>query len=489
MRSALSPTIASRHSPFRRFALSCLAASLCAASLLPTVSAQEVRFAQSIAPILANDCLICHGGDRTDGQYSVATLASLFASGDSQKTPITPNAPDTSELLARIVSDDPALRMPQDGPKLSDEKIATLRRWIEQGARVEAPPETELISLIESKKQPWLENYPRPVPASALAIAPDGEFIFVAGYYEVTQWKTSDGSLTGRIPVHGRFVSDIELSKDQQSIYVASGDVGSIGFVDQFPLAANAQVPSTDDQHQPARINRFVTARDVPLDIALSPSGEQIAIGLHDGSLIVCHSQNPSQRFTIMPHAAAITSVCWSPNGETLFTSSRDRMAKSYQAKDGQVLTSFSDHERAIGSINTVPAGTITYDETGKIRLFPNGGNNSRSQREQLLQRVQKIISSNKLVLIPDLKGIRVFNAWREDFNNEGITEEKDKKKPIFHLDDHKRLECDQSQPPIALAVTTNDNPIAVAGFANGAIVVWRLNESNLPAIQFVAKP
>lgn len=488
MRAAISPAFASPQSIRGRLALSCIAIGFVALSMHANGTAQEIRFAQSVAPILVNDCLICHGGDRTEGKYSVANLAAIFTPGDTAKAPITPNSPSMSELLVRITTDDQSLRMPQDGPKLSDEKIAIVRQWIEQGAHVQAPPDTEILSLIEAKPQPWLEHYPRPVPISAVALSRDGEFILAAGYYEVTQWKTADGSLIRRIPVHGRFVSDIELAKDQQSLYVASGDAGSIGFVDQFVLP-NTAATTQSDNHQPIRSNRFVTARDIPLDISLNPAGDQIAIGLQDGSLTVCNALDPSQRYTVMPHAAAITAVCWSNNGETIFTASRDRMAKSYQAKDGQVLTSYSDHERTIGSINSVPTGTITYDETGKIRFFPNGGNNSRSQREQLLQRAQKIVTSDKLLLVPDSKGIRVFNAWREDFNNEGITEEKDKKKPVFHLDDHKRLECEQQHPPISIAATIGENPIAAAGFANGSIVVWRLNDSNQPVIQFVAKP
>src|SRR5205823_8706774 len=47
---------------------------------------------------------------------------------------IVPGRPDESELLRRVASADPEVRMPPKGPPLSAGEVAKLRRWIAAGA-------------------------------------------------------------------------------------------------------------------------------------------------------------------------------------------------------------------------------------------------------------------------------------------------------------------------------------------------------------------
>ncbi len=53
---------------------------------------------------------------------------------DSGAAAIVPGKPKASELITRVSSGDEDQRMPQQADPLSDAQIATLRRWIEQGA-------------------------------------------------------------------------------------------------------------------------------------------------------------------------------------------------------------------------------------------------------------------------------------------------------------------------------------------------------------------
>ena len=60
----------------------------------------------------------------------------LLRNSKSGGRAIVPGKPDESELIVRIESDDPELHMPpkKSGKQLTADQIATLRRWIEQGA-------------------------------------------------------------------------------------------------------------------------------------------------------------------------------------------------------------------------------------------------------------------------------------------------------------------------------------------------------------------
>jgi len=97
-------------------------------------SAQAVDFAHEVVPILRKHCGECHTGDARQGGFSLNTREDLLAGGDSGTPGLVPGASATSELVARITSDDPDYRMPSDGEPLPPEAVAVLKAWIDEGA-------------------------------------------------------------------------------------------------------------------------------------------------------------------------------------------------------------------------------------------------------------------------------------------------------------------------------------------------------------------
>ena len=101
---------------------------------------RSVDFDRDIRPILAEHCVRCHGPDartrkadlRLDRRASVYTDRGGYRVVDGQH-------PEQSELLVRITSDDPELRMPPaDLPakdQLTRTQIDLVARWLKQGAR------------------------------------------------------------------------------------------------------------------------------------------------------------------------------------------------------------------------------------------------------------------------------------------------------------------------------------------------------------------
>ena len=99
--------------------------------------AQEIRFARDILPILSDRCFACHG---PDAQAREADLRLDLRQGlfrrDGDTVIVKPGSAEESELMRRILSDDPDERMPPEATKkpLTSEQVARLRQWIEQGA-------------------------------------------------------------------------------------------------------------------------------------------------------------------------------------------------------------------------------------------------------------------------------------------------------------------------------------------------------------------
>ena len=84
-----------------------------------------LSYNQVVRPILADNCIRCHGPDEGERQADLR----LDQPADDRY----------EELIARITSDDPDAIMPppESNKSLSSEQIETLKRWISEGADYE----------------------------------------------------------------------------------------------------------------------------------------------------------------------------------------------------------------------------------------------------------------------------------------------------------------------------------------------------------------
>ena len=158
--------------------------------------AAPVSFTKDLAPILADKCVTCHEEKKAKGRYRVDTFELLGKAGSSDEPSLTPGKPDASTLYTRLTSHDEDERMPQKDDPLPPAQIALFKQWIDEGAKFDgASPKTPLAELLIKKEAPTtLEKYPRPVPVTALAFAPDGQSCFSSGYHEVLEWSVADGT-------------------------------------------------------------------------------------------------------------------------------------------------------------------------------------------------------------------------------------------------------------------------------------------------------
>jgi mono/diheme cytochrome c family protein len=99
---------------------------------------EKVTFNDHVRPILSGNCFYCHGPDPKHREADLRLDTREGATADlGGYAAIVPGKPEESALLKRVLSTDPEERMPPPAskkPHLSDEQIATLRKWIAEGA-------------------------------------------------------------------------------------------------------------------------------------------------------------------------------------------------------------------------------------------------------------------------------------------------------------------------------------------------------------------
>ncbi len=121
-----------------------------------------------IRPILSDKCFVCHGpdgGKRAAGlRLDIADSAYAPLKETKGAFAIVPGNPSASEVIKRISSTDPAYQMPTPDShlgRLSDEEIALIGKWIQEGAAYEShwafipPVKTPLPS---PEKNNWIKN-------------------------------------------------------------------------------------------------------------------------------------------------------------------------------------------------------------------------------------------------------------------------------------------------------------------------------------------
>lgn len=96
-----------------------------------------VDFARDVLPILSNYCFQCHGPDanQRQGDLRLDQQEAAHAELASGSRPIVPKHPEKSEIIARLTTDDSALKMPPASfsRHLTAAQIEIVRRWIADG--------------------------------------------------------------------------------------------------------------------------------------------------------------------------------------------------------------------------------------------------------------------------------------------------------------------------------------------------------------------
>ena len=102
-------------------------------ALSPTASKAKPSnlptFKADVLPILAENCLMCHGQEPRQGGLDLRSAAALLQGGQSGPA-ITAGSPDRSLIMEKLVSG----QMPPGDARLSPEDIGHIRRWIERGS-------------------------------------------------------------------------------------------------------------------------------------------------------------------------------------------------------------------------------------------------------------------------------------------------------------------------------------------------------------------
>ena len=344
--------------------------------LAATKPNNPVSFMRDVAPILVENCIACHNPRKSESKYVMTTFAQL-AKGGQQGEDITlePGEPDESRLV-ELIRLDGNPRMPFKQDPLPKEKVATIERWVTEGAKYDgtSPGEDWTILLRKTQLVTIPAAYPVTVPITALQFSRDGSAVAASGYHEITFWKTADGALDRRLTGLAERVYDIAYSPDGKWLATASGDPGVYG-------VAKLWLAEPGGGGKPVR--DLAETQDVVFAVAFSPDSKKIATAGADRTIRIFEVETGKLLTQIEDHADWIFGIAFSPDGKRLASASRDKTSKVFDLEKKESLVTFPGHAQAIYTVSFMPdgKGIATGGEDNRIRIW-NPDNDGKSIRE-----------------------------------------------------------------------------------------------------------
>jgi WD40 repeat protein len=391
---------------------------------LPALAAatEPPAYWKDVRPIFEQNCVGCHNHNFLDKPALSGSLALDFYDSvirGSKRRIVVPGDAASSELLRRLDSTDPAMRMPKGAAALTAESIQTIRQWVEGGAKegLQTPaapaPETEprpqisiqpIDVLVPFGARPSIEappgldtKPPKPVidipgaivveeealaeaihaerykrgvklkigpltPVTALAFSPDG-LLLTGSFGLVAVWDLKREAVVRELTDMAGGVNSLVFSPDRKLLALAGGK----------PYAGG-EVRLYDAQSlQPA--GTLQTHKEIVLNLTFSPDSRRLATVSYDKTAEIWDLTERRRLASIKDHSDTVQCAAFDPEGKTLATGGMDRIVKFSDGVSGKGNLTINPELKGILTLAFSPDGKylVTSGESPEIRWWDLG--------------------------------------------------------------------------------------------------------------------
>jgi WD40 repeat protein len=333
----------------------------------------RVQFSRQVLPLLRKECSVCHSGAAAPGGFSMETADKLRAGG-RHGAPFLPGK-STQSVIIQYLTGALKPQMPPGKP-LPLDTIALLRRWIDEGAKIDSmsiPPPSAVTAGRPSLGRPGVAQPPSsslphasrlpllPAPVTALAFAPDGKLLAAGGYQTVRLLDPTTGKPVRTLAGPVDQVQALSWSPDGKWLAAAGGLPGAFGEVCLWNTATWSK-PRILKKHA-----------DTIYALSWRAGTPEFATASLDKTVMLWNAVGGNVTRTLKDHADAVFAVAYSPDGKWLATGSADRSVKLYQtASAGRPVASLS-HGDAVTAVAFSPKSDMlaTACSDKQVRVWP----------------------------------------------------------------------------------------------------------------------
>ena len=398
-----------------------LAALFSTCILVQPADAQQ-SFPKAIQLVFERNCVGCHNHaflDKADVSGGLA-LDSYDRVIERKRPVIVPGNASASELVRRLESSDPQVRMPRGGERLAPESIEAVRNWIDRGAKGDNSTEVATASVPESpppvsiqpsevfvpygsrraieaghsleKRQTTapvvplpgvliveedtdkgpsrvIEPYSKgltgkigPLPAvTALAFNPQGNSLLVGFYGSVVVWDLLESRIVQELNDVTGSVNDLQFSPNGKLLSVVGGKPFSPGEIRLYDPGARLRFLSS-----------FAAHKETILAQSFSPDSQRLATAGLDKIVEIRDVGTGRIIAEMKDHSDTVQCLAFSPKGDLLATAGMDRTIKISDGMTAKGKMTINPEIKGLLALAFSPDGkyVLTSGESPEIRWW-----------------------------------------------------------------------------------------------------------------------
>ena len=345
---------------------------------------EKITFDQHILPIFREKCGSCHNANDKKGDLVLDNYGLAMQGGASGEVVRTDGDASQSQLYL-VVAHLAEPKMPPQQPKLPDEQLALIRKWIEGGSLENSgskakPKKNMAVSKVTVSNQrpagppPMPESLPleplvlssRGNGTTALAANPWSPLIAVSGHKQVILYDTRTREVAGVLPFPEGVAHVLKFSRNGQWLLAGGGRGAHSGKVVLWDVKTGKRVAEVGSEY------------DVVLAADISPDHTQVALGGPKKIVRVYDTSTGELLYEKNKHTDWITALEFSPDGVLLATSDRSNGLIVWEAFTGREFYVLTGHTAAVTDVSWAPDSNVlaSCSEDTTIRLWEmqNGG-------------------------------------------------------------------------------------------------------------------
>ena len=392
-------------------------------------AAKALTYKDDVLPVFNARCNSCHNPDKKKGGLVLDNYAGMMQGGSSGKI-IEPGDADNSRLYL-LTAHEEKPEMPPSSPKIPDDEIATIRKWIEGGAletsgstaMVKAKPKVEFkldpASIGKPQGEPAMPltlgtepvvTSPRPNAITALTHSPWAPLAAVAGYKQVLLYNTQNQQLVGVLPFPEGIIEVLKFTLDGDLLLAGGGRGGQSGRVIVWDVKTGERLFEVGKEYDtvlaadispdrslvalggPSKTLRVYNSSDGELvyeckkhtewvtAVSFSPDGVLLASGDRNGGLIAWEAPNGREFYDLRNHTAMITDVAWRLDSNVLASGSEDGSIRLWEMEKGTQIKTWAAHPGGLESVKFAKDGRLV--SAGRDRLAKTWDQNGAQQKK-----------------------------------------------------------------------------------------------------------
>jgi WD40 repeat protein len=260
--------------------------------VLPAAFAADLDFYKDVYPFLKTNCISCHNKTTTKARLNMESPELMIKGGDSGPAVVPGNGAESLVVQASVHTKDMEMPPPNNKSGASNLKaaeIATLKRWIDQGAKSSVKEEHQVL---------WQPLAPGVHPIYAVAMTKDGRYAACGRSNQVYLYDLATRQLVGHLgdaaekdgAAHRGLVQSLAFSPDGMRLASGSFREVKIWKLESAKAAPASSAPTPPpaaplDEKLAKQITSVMKAS--VLNHAKSADGKQVATGCSDGLIRV----------------------------------------------------------------------------------------------------------------------------------------------------------------------------------------------------------